>query len=278
MRLNDQIERTLLEINTLSTRFDNTASRIEHTWNTELETDITSITSALFYHELILPTEATLQFALDDMDRYINSIDTTIKNNNKTTSSDNHTQYQTDEDETSITSDIAPNTEELEAIYQNNSTTPTKTTTEMEQPVDMKHKQVNLIELLLRYVTTTTTTPGNDHIRNTLPILPPWPDTTNLPLKQSRPQLNSNHHNKMPILPPRMEIPTRPHEPPPLTWTHHSITSPTSDNQIEFNFHTHQSDADSSTPHHEHTTFFATIDATTPILQNNDTHNKEQTD
>ena len=67
-----QIERTLSEINNLTIEFDNTASRIEERWNTEPEMNITE---ALFYHEFILPIEATLQFELDDLNRFINDTD-----------------------------------------------------------------------------------------------------------------------------------------------------------------------------------------------------------
>ena len=261
--IDDLIEHTLSEIKSLSMVFDNTASRIEHAWDTEPEIDITP---ALFYHEFILPTEATLQLALDDMDGYINNINT--NNHNTITSSNNYyAQYQTNDDELSTTSDIAPNTDELEAIYQNNSPTSTKTGTAIEQPIDTKQKRTSLIELLLRY-DTTTTAPRNNRRQNTLPILPPWNKATEIPTYQSRPQLTTIDCNGRPILPPRVKIPSRPDDTPPITWTFHPTTTLLANEHIEFDhgtdFHTHHCDIEINTPNNrEHNTSFATEHATT---------------
>ena len=230
-----------------------------------------------------LPTEATLQLALDDMDRYTNNYNiTTTTNYNTTISFNKYAQYQTDEDELSTTSDIAPNTDELEAIYKNISATSAKTSTTIEQTSDTKQKQISLMELLLRY-DTTASAPRNDHTQYALPILPPSNDTTELPLNLPRPQPNTTHYSKMPILPPMMETPTRPNDPPPLTWTHHYITTPTTDENYEFehgtDFHTQQSDIDNNTPDDcEHTISSATTHATTSAITTTTPYKQPKTD
>jgi hypothetical protein len=125
------------------------------------------------------------------MNRYINNINTPTKNIDGTTAFNNYAQYLTDEDELSITSDISPNTHELETICQNYSMSPTNNTTAMEQPINAEHKQLNLMELLLRY-DIKTPAPGINQTRNVLPILPPWPNTTEPLLKHQHTQPNSN--------------------------------------------------------------------------------------
>ena len=209
-----QLEHILLEFDTLSTLFDNTAKRIKQSMDSETERTTDSEFGSQFNHTFVLPIEAALQYALDDFATYTNTISLqheltleTIRNNNTTNHAINYDNY----DDDSIDKDSQPNTTELEQTYSRDNVIP-HTSDSMHQPL--------LIKLLLRYETPSHQQ-NTTHERRT-PILPPW-NSKEITLQ------HCTHQTTMPILPPKLTIPPVPDVPQPTTWTiseHPNMTPP----------------------------------------------------
>ena len=190
-----QIERILAEINDLSDTFDITAGRIEQVLSDDETTD--ELISQ-FDHEIFLPFEATLQYALDKF---------------ATTPTTNDANENNNESYLSIIWDDDLSLCSCEYADINNPDKPHTPRDTSTNGIDTTNT-ITLMDLLLRYENQLPTPDPTNNAR--LSILPPWDNTT------TNSGYNSHHsanHYQLPILPPWTGTPSRPDNNIPPTWT-----------------------------------------------------------